>query len=80
MPTILLIFGMRFFFYPNDHEPMHVHVEYQGQMCKIQFYPDIEVIENHGLKSKALRRAVDTVRLYQDDFVMAWQKTFGRRN
>ncbi|WP_363323604.1 DUF4160 domain-containing protein [uncultured Duncaniella sp.] len=29
MPTVLYIFGIRFFFYPNDHEPIHVHIQYQ---------------------------------------------------
>lgn len=79
MPTVLLIFGMRFFFYPNDHEPIHVHVEYQGSYAKIQVHPDIVVIENCGLKTQVLKRAVDTVKLYQDNFINAWEKTFGKR-
>ncbi|WP_317576164.1 DUF4160 domain-containing protein [Segatella copri] len=30
MPTIFIFFGFRFMFYSNDHEPIHVHVSYQG--------------------------------------------------
>lgn len=41
MPTVLLIFGMRFFFYPNDHEPIHIHVAYQGKSAKIALLPEI---------------------------------------
>lgn len=26
MPTIFEIFGLRFFFYSDDHTPIHVHV------------------------------------------------------
>ena len=26
MPTIFILFGFRFLFYANDHEPIHVHV------------------------------------------------------
>lgn len=26
MPTIFILFGFRFMFYANDHEPIHVHV------------------------------------------------------
>lgn len=26
MPTYFLFNGMRFFFYSNDHEPIHIHV------------------------------------------------------
>ena len=27
MPTILFFFGLRFFFYSDEHLPMHVHVK-----------------------------------------------------
>lgn len=27
MPTILDIFGLRFFFYANEHLPIHIHRE-----------------------------------------------------
>ncbi|MBE6243946.1 MAG: DUF4160 domain-containing protein [Bacteroidales bacterium] len=27
MPTILFLFGLRFFFYSEEHLPVHVHVE-----------------------------------------------------
>ena len=28
MPTLLTIFGLRFFFYLDEHEPIHVHVKH----------------------------------------------------
>ena len=30
MPTVFIIEGFRFFFYSNDHAPMHVHVQHAG--------------------------------------------------
>ena len=30
MPTIFTIEGFRFFFYSNDHAPVHVHVQHGG--------------------------------------------------
>lgn len=27
MPTVFELFGLRFFFYSDDHPPIHVHVE-----------------------------------------------------
>ena len=51
MPTVLFIFGIRFFFYPNDHEPIHIHIEYQGKSAKIRVSPSIELIENNGIKA-----------------------------
>lgn len=78
MPTVLFIFGIRFFFYPNDHEPIHVHVEYQGKSAKIQVYPEIVVIENNGLKSQTIKKAVDAVTFYQDDIIAAWYDVFSK--
>ena len=34
MPTIFIIFGFRFMFYANDHEPIHVHVIKGGAKAK----------------------------------------------
>lgn len=40
MPTIMTIYGFRFFFYSREETRMHVHVEYQGyyqfELNKIQ--------------------------------------------
>lgn len=35
MPTIFREDGFKVIMYPNDHEPMHVHVEKAGSMIKI---------------------------------------------
>lgn len=77
MPTVLFIFGIRFFFYPNDHEPIHVHVQYQGAFAKIQLVPEISVIENCGLKSQTLKKALEAVNFYKDDIIAEWHKVFG---
>lgn len=78
MPTVLLIFGIRFFFYPLDHEPIHVHVEYQGKSAKIQVYPEIVVMENRGLKSSTIKKAVEAVTFYQQDIIAAWHDVFSK--
>ena len=78
MPTVLLIFGIRFFFYPNDHEPIHVHIEYQGKYAKIQVSPCIEVIENHGLKSQTIKKALEAVNFYKEDIINEWHRVFDK--
>lgn len=71
MPTVLFIFGIRFFFYPNDHEPIHVHIEYQGKSAKIQVEPEVIVVENNGLKAQTIKKAVDTVVFCKEDIIAA---------
>lgn len=76
MPTILFVFGIRFFFYPNDHEPIHVHIEYQGKSAKIQVDPEVILVENNGIKPPIIKKAIDTARFYRDDIVAAWREVF----
>lgn len=40
MPKIYEYFGLVFFFYANDHEPIHVHVQYAEYESKIIFIYD----------------------------------------
>lgn len=78
MPTVLFIFGIRFFFYPNDHEPIHVHVEYQGNSAKIQVSPEVELIENNGLKAQTIKKSIETVEFYKEDIIAEWHKVFDK--
>lgn len=55
MPTLLRIFGLRFFFYMDEHLPIHVHVEHGGKLAKIELEPEIRVAYNHGLKEGELK-------------------------
>lgn len=76
MPTVLIIFGIRFYFFLNDHEPIHIHVEYQGKTAKIQLDPEIVVVENKGIKPKILKKALDTVHVYREEMIAAWHDAF----
>jgi hypothetical protein len=38
MPTILRVSGFRFFFYINDHQPPHIHIE--KDRCTAKFSLD----------------------------------------
>jgi hypothetical protein len=51
MPTLFYFFGLRFFFYSNDHEPIHVHVSNSDGEAKFKVSP-LKLIENRGLKTK----------------------------
>ena len=46
MPTILVIFGLRFYFYADKHLPIHVHLENGDGLAKIELEPEIKLVEN----------------------------------
>ena len=42
MPKVFEIDGFRFFFYSNDHEPVHVHVRHGGGEAVFDVEGDVE--------------------------------------
>lgn len=78
MPTLFEIFGLRFFFFSNEHEPIHVHVENGDGRIKIQITQFVEVVENKGMKQKDVKKAVGIVELYKEEIVNSWQKFFSK--
>ena len=76
MPTLLIIFEMRFFFYSDEHEPIHVHVYCNGKRVQIALVPNVEVVYNHGLKEQEINNAVEICQLYREEFIEEWLKRF----
>ncbi|MBR3757324.1 MAG: DUF4160 domain-containing protein [Bacteroidaceae bacterium] len=68
------IFGLRFFFYAKEHLPIHVHLQNADGKAKIALEPDIELIENNGIKPKDLKRAMSVIEQYRDEFVEKWKQ------
>lgn len=77
MPTLLIAFGIRFFFYLDEYEPIHVHVSYGGKRAKIELVPEVRIVYNHGLKEQVIKKAVATCDNYREDFIVEWHKRFG---
>lgn len=78
MPTLFEIFGLRFFFFSNEHEPIHVHVENGDGRIKVQLTPTIEVVDERGMKAKDIKKALTIIELYQEDIMDTWQKYFSK--
>ena len=69
MPTLLIAFGIRFFFYMDEHKPVHVHISYGGKKAKIELMPTVKVIYNHGIKDHVIKKALNTCNNYRDEFI-----------
>ena len=76
MPTLLITFGMRFFFYLDEHQPFHVHVDYNGKKAKIALEPSVSLVYNRGLKEQEIKKAIDTCAIYRENFIEEWHKRF----
>lgn len=79
MPTLLIIFGLRFYFYSREHEPMHIHVESGDGMAKFEIENEVRLIENNGLKPKDLKLAESILEENLENFRDNWIKVFGSK-
>lgn len=76
MPTLLTTHGLKFYFYSDEHLPIHVHVLNADGRAKIQIEPEVELIENRGIKSKDLQRALTIARIYRNFITEKWYDYF----
>jgi Domain of unknown function (DUF4160) len=78
MPTVLRIWGFRFFFYSLEGaEPAHIHVEHGDNVAKFWLTP-VSLAESHGFRSRELNRLRALVIEYRAVFLEAWNVHFGR--
>lgn len=75
MPTIFILFGFRFMFYANDHEPLHVHVIKGNVSAKFTLFP-VALVKNNGLKLSELKLVESIVEENQEIIAEHWNKFF----
>jgi hypothetical protein len=77
MPTLLIIDGFRFFFYSNDHLPMHVHV--RGKDGEAKFLLEPVMVEScYGLSVRDLRKIEKIISDNQSNFIESWKQYFNQ--
>ena len=76
MPTLFTIFGLRFYFYSEEHLPIHVHVRNSDGRAKIQVDPEVVLIENKGIKPNDLKKALILTNLYKEQIMEFWYEFF----
>lgn len=79
MPEIFRIFGMRFFFYSREHEPMHVHVKNADGNAKFEITQEgIVLVKNEGLKTKDVKAAEMVLEENRELAIEKWNEYFGK--
>lgn len=78
MPSIIDIFGFKFWFYSNEHLPIHVHVTKGDAEAKIIMEPEIQLEWNRGFKPNEVKKILSIAQNFADDIVAAWHEYFDR--
>ena len=85
MPKIVEYFGFIFYFFSNEHEPIHVHVLHGGKESIFDLImmegelSEVKVREKHGaepLSEKDKRVAEAFIRKYHKNIIEKWVKFF----
>ena len=85
MPKLYEYFGLRVYFYANEHEPVHVHGFYQGRESKAELVIEngtiigvciVPVAGMAPLKGKALADFRLLISHKADDIVTKWIEFF----
>jgi hypothetical protein len=76
MPTVFRKGGFRFFFYSNDHRPIHVHVRYQSGEAVFEIEDGIILRESHGLKMTELSKAEALADAHKELIIEKWHEYF----
>lgn len=82
MPTYFLRDGLRFFFYSNDHEPIHVHVT-KGKMgseahAKFATIPEVRLLENYRFSAREISKAKEAIEERKESIIDMWNKHFSK--
>ncbi len=74
MPVVFKKDGFKFFFYSNDHEPIHVHVRKGGGEAVFNLDIIVELRESSGLKVKELSKAQELAEENKELIVKVWNE------
>ena len=74
MPTLLNLNGFKFFFYANEHAPMHIHVTNADGFAKIEL-ESFKVVQNY-MKQKDLKLALEITKEHKNEFERIWNEWF----
>lgn len=55
MPTVLRIDGYRFFFFSDEHLPLHIHVEKAECYLRVEL-ENLKLTDNYGFSSKEVQK------------------------
>jgi hypothetical protein len=77
MPELFRFYGIKFFFFSNEHLPIHVHIQNSDGDAKFNLEP-LELIENHGMKNKDLKIAEGIIEENKEIIEGRWKEYFAK--
>lgn len=79
MPTVLRIKGFRFFFYSNEHLPIHIHIEKENKTAKFNLNPFVELVYSRRFNSSEISEIRKLVSENAELLIHKWNEYFNNK-
>jgi hypothetical protein len=79
MPVILRFNGIDFFFYSNEHRPIHVHVRKANASAKVRIEVEVKIIESFNFSPSALKVIKKFCEVNSDYIINEWEAYFDEK-
>jgi hypothetical protein len=76
VPTVFIKDGFRFFFYSNDHTPIHIHVKRGVGEAVFVVEGEVVLRESIGMKTSELSKAEELAIEHQQLIIQKWHEYF----
>jgi hypothetical protein len=77
MPELFRLFGIRFFFFSNEHLPIHIHIRNADGTAKFEV-ENVQLVENNGIKSKDIYLAESIIEENKELIIARWKEYFNK--
>jgi hypothetical protein len=77
MPNVFEQDGYRFFFYSNEHRPIHVHVRHGGGEAVFDVEESVELRESQDMKVRELSKAQRLAEDHRHLILEKWHEHLG---
>jgi len=74
LPIVFQKDGYKFFFYSNDHEPIHIHVRKGGGEAVFNIDDEIDLRESQGMKIQELSKAQELAEENKEIIIQKWHE------
>lgn len=71
--------GFRFYFFANDHEPIHVHIEKGGAEAKYDLLPKVSLVRNDGFKKSEIKIIEEAINDNKALIIDKWVEFFSNK-
>lgn len=78
MPTVLRIDGFRFFFFSDEHLPLHIHVEKADSYLRVEL-ETLKITDIYKFSPKETKKIVAIIQENQTKLIGAWNDYFNQK-